>query len=264
MKLKKIYIEITNKCNLNCSFCPEDNREKKFISLKDFEQILINIGDITDYIYLHVKGEPLFHPELEGILKLSRKYNKQVNITTNGTILKSKLNTILKNKDIIRQINISLHSFKDNNLNDNYLVQVKESCEQLLEKTNIYISYRFWNISEKDNNIATYKKLIKLHNFDIEADKLINVESLKLTENLYLNKDSVFVWPSLENEYYSAVGTCFGLRTHVAILSNGVVVPCCLDQNGIIDLGNALEETLEDILKKKKTIEIKEGFQNIF
>ena len=134
MKFKKIYIEITNICNLNCSFCSLDNREKKELSLGEFEHILKEINNYTDYIYLHVKGEPLLHSNLNGILSLTKKYNKKVLITTNGYFLKEKFPLLLK-YDNIYQINVSLHS--ENNKH-NYLENVIYSCDILSKQT--YIS----------------------------------------------------------------------------------------------------------------------------
>ena len=141
MKFKKIYIEITNKCNLNCSFCSKDKRELKSISVKDFEKIMIKINNYTDFICLHIKGEPLLHKDLDKILYITQKYNKKVIITTNGTLLKDKLDILLKYNNIY-QINISLHS--ENNKN-NYLENIFFSINILKEKC--FISLRFWTLN---------------------------------------------------------------------------------------------------------------------
>ena len=106
---KRVYIEITNICNLNCSFCPKSDRDKKVMTVPEFENIINKINGYTKHIYLHVKGEPLMHPHLDKIIKIANKNNINVNITTNGRLLKDKLDIINNNK--IRQINISLHSF---------------------------------------------------------------------------------------------------------------------------------------------------------
>ena len=77
MKFKKIYIEITNICNKNCSFCSKTNRKKREMSIDEFETVLKRINNYTDYIYLHIKGEPLTHSNFEEIVKLCKKYNKK-------------------------------------------------------------------------------------------------------------------------------------------------------------------------------------------
>ena len=143
-KFKKIYIEITNVCNLACSFCSIDHRIKKSITVEEFESILKKIDKYTDYIYLHVKGEPLLHPKLKELLDLADKYHKHVNITTNGTLLLEKTD-ILKHK-AVRQINISLHS---ENKKENYLEDINNFVENLKDKI---IVLRYWTL--KDENIT--------------------------------------------------------------------------------------------------------------
>ena len=107
----RIYIEVTNICNLNCDFCPHTDRIKKSMTTHEFEKVILKIKDYTKHIYLHVKGEPLMHNELDSIIKIANKYNLNVNITTNARLIDKKIDIINNNK--IRQINISLHSFYD-------------------------------------------------------------------------------------------------------------------------------------------------------
>lgn len=259
-KFKRIYIEITNKCNLNCSFCSNTNRLVQEMSLEKFEIILKKINDYTDYIYLHVKGEPLLHTKLDRILELCKKYNKKVNITTNGTLLKERYN-ILNNSDCIRQINISLHS---ENTKNNYLNEVLETTSKLSNKMNIV--YRFWTLDKyqfdtKSTNIVD--KIVDFYNLSPEiVEKIKKEENIKLANNIYISKANKFIWPSLSNTYYQENGYCYGLKTQLAILSDGRVVPCCLDGEGTITLGNILKEDLSTILNSKEATEILTGFMN--
>ena len=167
-KFKKIYIEITNICNLNCPFCSKDNRKKQEMSLDDFEHILKQINDYTDYLYLHIKGEPLIHSKIEDILNLCFKYNKQVNITTNGTLLSKKYKLL----DKIRQINISLHSLSE----DKLLAVLK--CGDYLSSKEVQIVYRFWTNDNLLNQVLKY--------YDYK-DEITN--NFKLKNNIYLNRD---------------------------------------------------------------------------
>lgn len=246
-KFKKIYVEITNICNLNCPFCSIDNKVKKEMSLEEFERVLNQINDYTDYLYLHVKGEPLIHSHFEDVLKLCKKYNKQVNITTNGTLLEKRLNSLIDN---VRQVNISLHSLIDDNKLFNIL-----KCGDVLSKNNIQVVYRFW-INKKDKNID---KIFKYYNVD---KKLIENNNIKLKENMYLNKDEEFIWPNLDNEIISKSGRCYGLNTHLGILSDGTVIPCCLDSGGVINLGNIYKQDFKDILNSERYLNMKKGFLN--
>ena len=248
MKFKKIYIEITNICNLNCSFCLRTTKPRKEMSLKEFEEILKKIDNYTDYIYLHVQGEPLLHSNFDGILKLCSKYNKKVNITTNGILLTKQIDTILKS-DVVRQVNISMHSFKNDDIKDIL------KCSKLLSDKGIYVVFRFWVYNELQNNLINEIK----NYFNVEIE---NKDNIKVIDNIYINKDEEFIWPSLDNKESKKEGTCLGLKTHIAILSDGTVIPCCLDSSGVINLGNIFTEDLDIILDKERTKKIIRGFNN--
>ena len=257
-KFKKIYIEITNICNLYCSFCSIDKRKKETITLEKLEHLLTNINDHTDYVYLHVKGEPLLHPELKGILDLCQKYNKKVNITTNGTLLKERKEEL--SHPVVRQINLSLHS---ENQKENYLEEIFETVDKLKDKI---IIFRFWTMNNgKMNRQSTeiVEKIKKYYQLSPEfVEKVKTEKHIKIRENLYIDKANEFIWPNLENEYFNDKGMCYALKDQLAILVDGTVVPCCLDSDGIINLGNIYESPLEKIINGKRYQTIKDGFRN--
>ena len=249
IRFKKIYVEITNICNLKCPFCSVDNREKKEMKLEEFENVLIKINDYTDYVYLHVKGEPLLHSKFEQILDLCKKYNKKVNITTNATLLEQKLESIIKSS--VRQVNISLQSIVDINIVKNII-----RCADILAENDIKVQYRMWVEIEKENEIL--KLLETRYNVKINSEK----NNIKLDENIYFNKDKEFIWPSLDNDILQEEGTCYGTRTHIGILSDGTVIPCCLDSKGIISLGNIFKCTMEELVDGKRFKNMRKNFQN--
>lgn len=259
-RFKKVYIEITNICNKNCSFCSSNNRPLENMSLVKFEHILKEIQPYTDYIYLHVKGEPLLHPEFPSILDLCKKYQMKVNITTNATLLK-KYAEIIKQNPFIYQINISLQSFEENTA---CIDEILTTVEELLHTTSIYFCYRFWAL--KDYNITPiHKKIIEkifcLHKIDREVQKQIATEkNITLKPRLFLNKGNMFTWPSMEQEKVSS-SMCYGLKTHFAILVDGTVVPCCLDASGIINLGNIFTTPLQEIINSERVLAIIRGFE---
>lgn len=259
---KKIYVEITNICNLKCKFCPETSRKKQYINAADFEKIIQNIHKHTNLVCLHVKGEPLLHIQLAELLKILEKYNLKTNITTNGTLIKQNIE-LLKNSKAVRQINFSIHSITQNeNINKEYLQDIFESAEKL---PNVIISYRLWNVSkiaENEINKEIIKELESYYNIQNLTEKLKQNEFLQLRDNIYINQDTEFTWPNINNEKIIEHGRCIALKDQIAILVDGTVVPCCLDNNGDIILGNILEESLEDILNKEKTQTIKNNFQN--
>lgn len=246
-KFKKIYVEITNYCNLNCNFCSKDNRKKKEMTIEEFESVLKKIDDYTDYLYLHVKGEPLLHSNLEEILSLCRKYNKFVNITTNGTLLAKNVDKLLN----VRQINISFHSFKNADIK-----QILDASKFLADN-GVYIVFRFWVYSDIQKELFTI--ISNYFNCDIS---LFNLRNTKIYNNIYINKDEEFIWPSLNNNILHKNGTCLGLKSHIGILSDGTVVPCCLDSGGVINLGNIFKDDLNDILNSKRVKNMLNGFKN--
>jgi len=259
---KKIYIEITNICNLRCKFCPDTKRKKEFMTVDNFEKIIKKIHTHTNLVYLHVKGEPLLYDNLEEIFKILEKYNLKANITTNGTLIKDKLEAF-KNSKAVRQINFSIHSITQNNIeNEQYLKDIFESVEEIKD---VIISYRLWNLKTiKENEInnhiiKTIEEYYKLTNLKQE---LSENEFIKIKDNLFINQDVEFTWPDIEKEPIIEKGRCLALKEQLAILVDGTVVPCCLDNNGDIPLGNILEETIEEILNKPQSVTIKKNFEN--
>ncbi len=260
MKFTKIYVEITNICNLNCSFCSKDKRIKEEMSLDNFKIVLDKIKDYTKSIYLHVKGEPLLYSNLGKLLTICDNYKMKVKITTNGTLLKEKKD-ILKRHNCIKQLNISLHS--ENN-KKNYFDEVFETSNEL--KNFFPIIYRIWLLDNLTLDILStmiVDKIIDYYNLDNSfKEEVIKNKNIKITNNLYLDKDNYFEWPTDSINNKEVQGTCLGTRSHIAILANGDVVPCCLDSSGILKLGNIFDNDLEYILKSNKFLEIHNGFLN--
>jgi len=246
---KKIYVEITNNCNLNCSFCIGNTRRKEYIKIDRFKDLLKRLEGYTDYLYFHLMGEPLIHPQINELINYaSTKFN--VNITTNGYYI----DRIKDNKNI-RQINVSLHSYDDtkNKTLDEYLNNIFESVNELSKNT--YISYRMWTNNKYKDEIIEH--IEEYYNIKIDGHTTIR-------DNIFFDFDSEFIWPDLNNDYYNENGTCQGLSTHVGILVDGSVVPCCLDYNGQLTLGNIYEDSLDDILNSDKALDMLESFkQNI-
>ena len=260
----KVYIEITNKCNLNCSFCSKTARADRFMQVEEFEKVVKEVSNYTNLIALHVKGEPLLHPHLKEILDIAEKYNLKVNITTNATLLSKKIEVILNSKSI-RQINISLHSAEQNNINEEkYLENIFQSIDKIHQNTNIIISYRLWNLNKIENNEINKDVLIKLgekyHIQNIVEEAKKN-EFIELDKNIFLNQDIEFEWPDINGDVIAKTGKCYGLRNQIAILSNGDVVPCCLDANSNICLGNIFNTCLKDIIESDRAKTIISGFE---
>ena len=182
-RFKRIYIEITSSCNLKCSFCQETLRSPHFMSVDEFAHTLQQIRPYTNYIYLHVKGEPLLHPQLDEILALCRKAGVTVNLTTNGTLLADKLPILLAHPP--HQMNVSLHSADDNDCidMDTYIAQLFASCETLLAQTDTEISLRLWNTT----GVLDQEVTIYADNYTPVNDILIPTGEIKSVENTALD-----------------------------------------------------------------------------
>lgn len=259
---KKIYIEITNVCNLKCKFCPDTKRPKEFINIEKFDEIIRKIHKHTELVCLHVKGEPLLHNKLEDILNILEKYKLKANITTNGTLIRQNLETIKKSK-AVRQINFSIHSIMQNEgINQDYIQDIFECTDQI---EHIIISYRFWNLqSIKENNINSnmIQAIEKYYNIKNLKQKLAEKDFFKIKDNIFINQDTEFTWPDMNGPSIIENGKCLALKDQIAILVDGTVVPCCLDNNGDIPLGNIFKESLDEILNKSSSITIKKNFKN--
>lgn len=268
MKLfPRIYVEITNSCNFNCSFCRKSNRDIRFMTKEEFKNIVEDIKEYTDLIMLHIKGEPLLHPELKSILESTKMAKLKANITTNGSLLNKNLEAL--KIDSVRQLNISLHSINEDKTNSNinfdtYIKNIFDSVKILRENNpNIYISYRLWNLkditenSENYNIISALEKEYKIKDLNVLAKENSFVE---LDSKIFLNQDIEFVWPSMEDKIVSETGRCLGLKEQIGILSDGRVVPCCLDQDGNVELGNIFSQSFKSIIESDYFREILNGF----
>lgn len=271
-KFKRIYIEIINTCNLSCSFCPSTSRAAASMKLQSFSHIVNEIKPYTDYIYLHVKGEPLLHKDLESILKLCEAHHLNTTITTNGMLLKQAAPILFAAKSL-RQVNISLHSFEANQLAvsfDQYINNCLSFANQLSEKTKAIAALRLWNLDADKTGISQRSrneeilKAIERYFYIKEPLKSILTPAMgvKIKKQVYLNYAQEFEWPNLNGPFIDHHGSCHGLRDQIAILVDGTVVPCCLDNNGDINLGNVFFESFSDILKKQHSQDIIAGFQN--
>ena len=257
-KYKKIYIEITNNCNLNCSFCSEVLKPRRNITIEEFEKVLDKIKGYTEYIYLHVKGEPLIHKDIINFINKAEEYNLKANLTTNGTLFDKYAKELGKCSNL-NKINFSLHS--ENN-KDNYLEDIFNNVKYLSKDTTVI--YRLWTLKNNcldDNSQKIVDKIKDYYNLSPEiVDKIKNENNVKISSTIYVDKDNEFSWPSINN--HKSCGYCYALNTHIAILVDGTVVPCCLDSNGVINLGNIYKDSLEDIINSDRYQNLLKSFRD--
>lgn len=251
---QRVYIEITNTCNLDCAFCLKNKRSPKMMTLDEFKHILQEIKDHTQHIYLHVQGEPFMHPNLLDFLKCAHEANLKVHLVTNGTYLARVDETLYKHPALV-QLSISLHALQINDLDQNHLVLkqlIKDS-----EKHHFSLFLRIWRFDD----LASRSKLSEL--IDVSIDQLPMKRS-KIAPNLFIDLDDTFTWPSLSNPFISEQGNCHSGIKLIAILADGTVTPCCLDAEGIIDLGNIHQVSFKSIINGRRLTTLNRSFnQNI-
>lgn len=251
-QFRRAFIEITNVCNLSCEFCATPSRAKSFMPPETFENAAAQVKLFTSLISLHVLGEPFMHPRLPEILSICSRQKLRVNLITNGTLLDKFGQDIFKEK-CIRQISFSLHAFK--------ALPGKERLEKLnrlmefakTKPSDIIISFRLRGKPE-DSFIKETSDYISnaFRGRDLTKDKK---NALRLRDKIFLNFGVFFKWPGQGGQKEKQ--GCIGLRHHFAILCSGEVVPCCLDYDGKLSIGNINAAPLADILNNPATLKLK-------
>ncbi len=257
MRFRKIYLEISNICNLNCRFCPKTKRKGRIMTKEDFSSLLPKLRPYSDYLYFHLMGEPLCHPLLADLLDLAGKEGFKVIITTNGTLLAEK-KEILLSSPALHKINISLHAFEANDIKvsfDKYL----DDCFDFGRSSNgkKIVVYRLWNKGGDDSfNGDILEKMKKYFPFSWVEER----HGTRISDRTYLEHGDKFDWPDLGAPEGDGRLFCYGLRDQIGVLCDGTVVPCCLDHEGDISLGNLFDSDLSDILSTPRAKAIYDGF----
>ena len=257
-RFRKVYVEISNICNLKCSFCPGTHRAPKMMDITEFKRVINQVAPFTDYIYFHLLGEPLLHPNLADFLNICEENNLKVIITTNGTLLKNQQEVLIYSNSHYKTV-ISLHSFEAN-LNQNFNDYINNclSYAKTAEGKKIVV-LRLWNSGGEDklnqNILQKIEAIFPAPGRDTRGGKQIG-------NNIYIQFGDKFDWPDINNTNDSETAFCYGMRDQIGVLCDGTVVPCCLDNNGEINLGNLFENDLGDIINSPRAANIYNGFSN--
>ena len=242
----RIYIEITNRCNLACDFCHGTKRPLGTLTPENFHRIAEKLQGQTNYLYFHVLGEPLLHPQLGELLDMAGRLGFRVCLVTNGTLLRERQEVLLAAKNL-HKVSVSLHSFEGNGGAGDlqaYLQQVWDSCVPLAER-GVLCALRLWNEgAEQRYNGEVEAFFSRMTGQDVEKLPRDARGNRTLLPNLFLEKAERFDWPDLQAPE-SGADFCHGLTRQLAVLWDGTVTPCCLDSEGNIALGNLFEQTLD-------------------
>lgn len=259
---RKVYAELTSVCNLRCSFCPGTSRSAHMLTEDEFRRILTEITPYTDFVYFHLMGEPLLHPGLPLFLHLAHDAGLKVCITTNGTLLEKRADVLLSAEGI-HKLSVSLQAQEANPsglIDGEYL----EKCFRFGKafEGKAVLVYRLWNEggAEKDN-----ESIVKMMKEYFPEPWTERFDGYRIGERVYLEYGKTFAWPDSAADDTAPVDGryfCYALRDQFGILSDGTVVPCCLDHDGELALGNVFKAPLSEILSSPRATAIFEGFSN--
>jgi len=268
VKFHRVYIELTDICGLSCSFCTTQPTNRT-MSLEHFELIVAQVKPYTQEVALHMMGDPLVLSNLKEYLNILQRHKLRAFITTSGYYINQHHPSTLLH-EATKQINISINSYNKNQNTltlDEYLDPIFELIEyKLNHNIDKFINLRLWNLdealSEQEFNQNFFDKISTQFDISLDSKQIFTQKpkNIRIAPKTLLHFDHYFEWPSLDNPHYGN-GTCQGLDSHFGILSNGVVVPCCLDTQGVITLGDISKEPLEKILHTHKTKCIVDGFK---
>lgn len=258
--LKKAFFEITNACNLTCTFCHGTRRPIRYVTTEEFTAVVSKLKGHVEYLYFHLMGEPLLHPRLADFLAIAGDMGMRVILTTNGTLLQ-KQRDILLASPALHKVSVSLHSYEVNHLKislEDYLDGCFDFCRDASANGVISVM-RLWNSGGADSLNSTI--LARMH-AAFPGDWRGIFSGYKIADRLFLEWGEKFDWPDENAEYRGDTNACYGLRNQIGILSDGTVVPCCLDADGAIPLGNLYTEELADILATPRAVRLKRSHEN--
>ena len=253
----RVYVEITNICNMNCSFCHGHSRKARQMTEEEYARVLQQLKGKTQYIYHHLMGEPLTHPLLPKFIQMACQAGFRPMLTTNGTLLDRCGDDLLIPG--LHKVNISLHSFEGDRQEDHegYIRKIVDFAEKATP-LGIKISLRLWNKGFDEGRNNTVLEVLRKYFPDPWTE---NTRGYRIRDGLFIEWGDRFAWPDQNAPDHGDCLSCRGLQDHFGILSDGTVVPCCLDSDGIIRLGNVFEEELTDILASPRARAIPEGFR---
>lgn len=254
--ISRCYLEITNVCNLDCRFCPKTKRAKRKLTLDEFDTLTDKLKNRVQFLYFHLMGEPFLHPCLPQFIRMAKLKGMIPVLTTNGTLLQGASEVI---DALPHKIQISLHSQEGNGEKhfEEYINKVMAFAKEAADR-GVIVVLRLWNQGGYDSENGQILQQISQYQ---SQPWILRHDGWKLKENLYIEYDRMFEWPdSGRMEYGREKVFCYALRNQIGVLVDGSVVPCCLDHDGDICLGNLFEQSLEEILSSSRAKNIYEGF----
>ena len=254
----RVYLEITNICNRSCSFCPGTVRPLRRMTMEEFQIAAGKIREVTEYLYFHVMGEPLTHPLLPDFIRYARSLGFKPAVTTNGTLLKARGKELIEAG--VYKVNLSVHSFEDGSYEDyiRYLTDCADFAREASE-AGVLTVLRLWNQGHDDGRNINTEDFFRQH---LEGEWKLGGRGYRIRNKLHLEFGDRFTWPDMACEDGGDSVFCYGLKDHFGVLCDGRVIPCCLDREGVIELGNIFTDDLQQVLQGDRAAALREGFKH--
>lgn len=255
-KYSRVYVEITNICNRSCSFCPGTKRQPRRMTHDEFKNVARALVGVTDYIYFHVMGEPLTHPDLPEMIKFATSLGFNCAVTTNGTLLDTRGEELVASG--VYKVNLSVHSFEEGE-EEKYLSYIESLCNfaDMASSRGILTVLRLWN---KGHDGGLNDKTLEIMKEKLQGEWKWGARGARIRHKLHLEYGDRFEWPDMSAEIVGEGVFCYGLRDHFGVLCDGSVIPCCLDHEGDITLGNIFDTPIEEILSSPRAEAMAQGF----
>lgn len=254
--ITRCYLEITNICNLDCKFCPKTVRANRSLTPQEFDCLTDRLRGEVKFLYFHLMGEPLLHRHLPQFIVTAREKGLIPVLTTNGTLLDKAQDVI---EAVPHKVQISLHSHEGNGKENfaEYIDGVMRFAKEAASRGTIIV-LRLWNQGGYDTANARLIELLEQH---VPRPWVERHDGWRMADNIYLEYDRMFEWPDSEGEEcVCEEAFCYALRNQIGVLADGTVVPCCLDHNGDIPLGNLFDQPLDEILSSSRARAMYDGF----
>ena len=287
-----VMVELTSNCNFNCSFCPSNSmiRKKAMMPRELWEKILHELGEkkMTHTVFFHLLGEPLLRKDVFDAIRLANSLDLSVSLYTNGGLLdesrSSKLLDVLKRGRVVLSLqDISPESFDKRShrklawqkyierlQNFMHLAETHENPVPVQVHCMVDIQGLGWNLSlilrEQQRVQAVYDQWRQA--LDMKRSHKINV--FNPTASYPLGKYCSFFIKHARNWDNQLIGDqvevvprdrghCALVTDTFAVLSDGTCTYCCTDYEGNLNLGNAHEQSLENIYYGEKATNIRKA-----
>lgn len=254
-----IFIEATNRCNLNCIMCDRSSMKRKgdFMDMNLFKRIIDNAACIgVPDVKLNRFGEPLMHQDLlEMVLYAKSKKFAKVFFTSNALLMDEE----------------KARAFIESGL-DAITFSIDGASKQVYEGIRLGSDYekvernvvRFHEIR---NQLGCRKPVTSLNTMLMRETKSEIFDVLRKWEPVFdiVNLIPVGTYGNLDSHSTVSVEKpefetipCHHIFDRLMIFTNGDATVCCGDINGALCVGNLGDQTIEELWKGQKYKSIRE------